>query len=183
MSEMNTVFEVRETQLCAELGFSLDELRRRRVALLAQGVHWEYVKKRVLLTRVGALLLRATRDAGAEGLVEKGAPAGDCERNSATVEKGASPSERSPYQGMRPKIDFEGELVVWSVSALNRRLVVAHVPGVDPTNPLNLVAVMVRDNRNFLRGMKLPGPNRSLVRTAETVFDLQGACPRWRGRW
>lgn len=172
---MSLTFEIRESHVCAELGLSLDEVRRRRMALLEKGVHWDYVKKRVLLTRKGAWLLRCTREAVLPPPDAKNGAQGDSEPPRRVL---ALLPEKTA-----PRIEFTGELIVWSTPARNFRLVVAYVPGQDPLNPMNLVSVTVRDNRNFLKGMKIPGPGRRLHQTGETSFDLQGACPRWRGRW
>jgi hypothetical protein len=74
-------------------------------------------------------------------------------------------------------------LIVWAIAPRNPHLVIAYRPGQDPLNPMNLVSVLVRSNSLFLRGMELPGPGRALLVTGRGAFTLDGACPRWRGRW
>ena len=82
-----------------------------------------------------------------------------------------------------PPVEFKGKLKVWRAAPRNPRLVVAYLPETDPTNPLNLVSLMVADNARFLPGMLVPGPDRLVVQTADQAYVLQGALPRWRGRW
>jgi hypothetical protein len=82
-----------------------------------------------------------------------------------------------------PKNDAPAGLLVWATAPRNRRLVIAYREGDDPMDPTKLVSVIVRENGHFLRGMRLPGPDRQLVVAREGVFTLQGSCPRWRGRW
>lgn len=174
---MNTItFEIREAQLCAELQVSKDELRRRREYFLIEGHHWQYVKKRVLLSPIGAQILRGTRAA----VVPKNAPTADCGARRPVL---ALLNEKNP-----PAVKFAGRLVAWAMPERNERLVVCYVPGADPNNPLNLVSLRVRSNRNFLRGMavpaeKGPGAGVAVKGVSEGVYELSGACPRWRGRW
>jgi hypothetical protein len=168
-------FDIRETKLCAELGMSKDELRRRRQYFLRQHHHWDYVDKRVLLNRDGAEVLRVTRDLKIPHESEKGAP---------TADSGSARPIKAllPERTWTPR-KFEGRLVAWAMPSRNTRIVVGHVPGADPGNPLNLVTILVRDNKNFLRGMEIPGPGREVRQTGEFSFELLGAPPRYRGRW
>jgi hypothetical protein len=167
------LFSIRENRLCAELGVSVDELRRRRQFFkLQQGVHFEYVKKRVMLSEVGALVLRGTIKVP---VPVDGATA-NCEEKAATV--AGLLLDKNP-----PPVRFTGSLIAWAAPAHNPHLLIAYLPGTDPTNPLNLVTVLVRSNGNFLRGMELPGPGRIINQLRDDAFELQGACPRWRGRW
>jgi hypothetical protein len=157
------VFAIRESHICSELGMSENEVRRRRVCFLQQGTDWEVVKKRVLYSELGAQVLRDTRDTPLPAVEQKDAAGTDSE----------------------PK-----KLIAWGAPGHNPHVLVCYVPGTDPHNPLNLVTLRVRDNRNFMRGMKIPGDgppgNRvkvTPVRDRENVFDLQGPLPRWKGRW
>ena len=170
------VFDVRESHLCAELKCSLAELRARRGTFLVQGVHWDYVKKRVLLSAVGALILRGTHGACIVPENQKNAPRADCETP-------ARPLAGLLMEKNAPRVPFLGELTVWDTPGFNPRIVTAYIPGTDPANPLNLVKVMVRDNGKFLRGMTLPGPAGKLLQLTDATYDLQGQCPRWRGKW
>lgn len=165
------VFEVRETQVCAQLQMSKDEVRLRRQYFLVQGQHWDYVDKRVLLSRVGAEILRGTREAIVPPDSAKNGAAADCGPVKRAV-AGLLP-EKNP-----PPVEFQGELVAWGVPARNPKLLIAYIEGTDPNNPLNLVSVSVRSNVNFLRGMKLKA-----VRVENNHFELVGVPPRWRGRW
>lgn len=166
------MFAMRETVLCAKLGVSKDELRRRRQYFLTEGQHWAYVGKRVLLSEVGAAILRGTAmEAIPAAVSQQDAAAVDAARNSARI--AGLLLEKNP-----PPVEFAGELVVWGVPTRNARLVTAYIPGNDPNNPLHLVTVAVKENVNFLRGMRLPA-----ARVNDSHFDLVGPCPRWRGKW
>jgi len=70
------------------------------------------------------------------------------------------------------------ELQVWSIPAINRGLLICHAPEDDGGNPMNLVSVLVRDNTNFLKKMRL-----TARRVNDQKFILEGPCPRARGRW
>jgi hypothetical protein len=69
-------------------------------------------------------------------------------------------------------------LLAWRSPQKNTRILIAYLPETDPTNPNNLVTVNVRDNFNFMPGMKLPARFVS-----KGVYDLEGPLPRYRGRW
>ena len=69
-------------------------------------------------------------------------------------------------------------LLVWAVPVKNPRIVIAYVPGTDPSNPNNLVTVQVRDNRTFMLNTKLKASRTD----REKIFDLVGAIPKWRGQ-
>lgn len=176
------VFEVRETTLCAQLQMSKNELRRRRQYFLVQGQHWDLVDNRVMLSRIGADILRGTKDAVVPA--ETAADASGAEVGAKKVPI-ALLCERNP----KP-VKFEGKLVVWSMPGHNKRVVVCHLPGTDPYNPLNLVALRVKDNAHFMRGMvipdKKPPGNKVEVRPVgdrEDTYELLGPIPRWKGRW
>ena len=77
-----------------------------------------------------------------------------------------------------PANDGLMELVVWSVPAVNRSLVICHAPEADGGNPMNLVSLRVRDNTNFLKNMRVRAR-----RETDRKFSLEGPCPRWRGKW
>ena len=173
---MKPTFETVENDLCAELKLDQEQIFYGRSRFLVPGVHWDYVKKRVLLAAAGVELLRALADHIRAAKPEKNADTG-------TLDAGRGLPEAVVPEKTAPRIEFKGKLLVWGVPGLNQRLIVAYVPGSEPENPLTLVSVFVRDNRNFLRGMELPGPGRGLHRTAEMTFNLVGPCPRWRGRW
>jgi hypothetical protein len=71
-------------------------------------------------------------------------------------------------------------LVVWRVCT-NSRIVLAHREGTkvgEDGEPVELLRIQVRENRNFLKGMRVPA-----VHESEDVYVLQHACPRWKGRW
>ena len=70
------------------------------------------------------------------------------------------------------------ELLTWSAPTINRKIVVAYLPGTDPTDPTKLVTVNVRANWNFMKGMRLRAN-----KVSDTVYDLVGPLPRWKGRW
>lgn len=159
-------FEVREARVCADLQMDKDEVRRRRSYFLVQGQHWDYVDKRVLYTAIGAQILKGTAKAS---VPQKNAPAEDC---APARTARALLLEKNP-----PPAEFHGELVAWHCPKRNPKLLIAYVPGSDPENPLNLVSVHVRENTNFLKGMKLKAA------VSGNAYDLVGPCPRWRGRW
>lgn len=70
------------------------------------------------------------------------------------------------------------ELMVWSAPAVNHRLLICHDPDCNGGNPTNLVRVLVRDNTNFLKKMRLLAR-----RVADKRYSLEGPCPRWKGKW
>lgn len=84
---------------------------------------------------------------------------------------GAHPPAASADDGLT-------ELEVWSAPAINRHLLICHAPAADGSNPMNLVSVGVRDNRNFLKKMAVRAR-----RVSDRRFALEGPCPRWRGKW
>jgi hypothetical protein len=92
----------------------------------------------------------------------------------APVPGNAAGRKNSPPQGAAGLMD----LVVWSVPPVNTRLLICHAPGVDGSNPMNLVSVTVRDNSRFMKKMALRARPVS-----QQKFDLEGPLPRWRGRW
>lgn len=67
------------------------------------------------------------------------------------------------------------ELEVHHVPKMNVHLLVAKKKG-----QALLVRVRVRNNVNFLPGMKIKARPEG---TYEDVFILEGRCPRYRGRW
>lgn len=172
-------FEIRENQLCAQLGLSKDTVRHRRLILLVQGAHWDYIDKRVLLNALGAEILRGTARSAFWAFTEPGQANG-----SATADCGAPRAikgllpEKNP-----PPVSFIGKLTVWQVPKHNLHLVIAYLPGTDPCNPLNLVTCLVRSNLNFLRGQEMPGPGREVKQLDEQRYELMGEPPRHRGRW
>ena len=169
-------FTIRECTLCAELGVSESALRKRREHFLAKGLHWEIVKKRVMLSPTGATILRYTLPVTTEPPTAKNAPGTDCD---------AGPGSLAGLLAAKkpPRAEFKGKLLVWGVPYHNPHLVVCYIPETDPHDPNNLVALVVRTNTNFLRGMEVPGKGRSIVQLKDTAFDLMGDGPRWRGRW
>jgi hypothetical protein len=172
-------FVIRENQLCAQLGLSKDELRRRRLVLLVQGAHWDYIDKRVLLNALGAEILRKTAHSALweSSLQARAAGSATADCGTPRAVKGLLP-EKNP-----PPVVFDGRLVVWQIPTHNPRLVIAHLPGTDPTNPMNLVTCLVRSNLNFLRGLEMPGPGRQVKQLDDQRYELLGEPPRARGRW
>ena len=69
-------------------------------------------------------------------------------------------------------------LMVWRVPVKNARIVIAYLPGTDPSNPNNLVTVNVSDNRTFMLNTRL----RASKTTHEKVYNLVGSIPKWRGQ-
>lgn len=96
----------------------------------------------------------------------------------ASQKNGAPAVPRPPTATTAPAAGELVELQVWSVPAVNRALVICHVPEKNGADPMNLVAVQVRENSNFLKKMRL----KARLVTANK-FILEGACPRWRGKW
>jgi len=91
-----------------------------------------------------------------------------------------TPAVKPAWQKNAPPKWAEGltELVVWSVPAVNTRLLICHEPGADGGNPMNLVNVTVRDNSLFLKKMALRAR-----RVTDRKFNLEGPLPRRRGHW
>lgn len=166
---------VRENQICAQLNISKDEVRLRRQYFLTQGQHWDYVNKRVLLSTIGAQILRGT--------ISCPLPA-DFQKNAAAADSG---SRRPPIallpEKNPPPVEFTGTLLAWQSPNHNHRILIAYLPDTDPTNPMNLVTCFVRSNLHFIRGMQLPGPGRQVKQLDQVRYELLGECPRARGRW
>lgn len=93
---------------------------------------------------------------------------------------GNPPALKGPSKKNARHTPAEGltELLVWSVPAVNRRLLICHLPGSDGSNPMNLVSVAVRDNSMFLKKMALWARQVN-----DKKYDLHGPLPRWRGKW
>ena len=83
-------------------------------------------------------------------------------------------TEDPPKKPGKPLVD----LLAWRSPMGNPRLLVAHKPELDPNNPNHLVSVLVGNNRNFMRGMKLKARHREGI-----IYDLEGPLPRGRGSW
>jgi hypothetical protein len=69
-------------------------------------------------------------------------------------------------------------LVVWAVPVKNPRILIAYLPGTDPSNPNNLVTVLVRDNRTFMLNTRL----KATKTDRDKVYNLVGSIPKWRGQ-
>jgi hypothetical protein len=95
---------------------------------------------------------------------------------------GGSPPPHEKNGGAPPQAHAAAggltELQVWNAPPINRHLLICHAPGEDGSNPMNLVSVAVRDNRNFLKKMAVRAR-----RVSDRRFALEGPCPRWRGKW
>lgn len=152
------VFDAREDRLAREWNVPPEAVRAAR-ATLKRGAHWEVVNKAVALSAEGLALLRE----------KLGLPA-----------TAPNPDARTPRRiaGLLGPVPFDGKLIVWATPAKNTRLVIAYKPGTDPTNPLNLVSVRVRENQNFLRGMEIQARH-----IEHTSYEHEGPCPRTRGRY
>jgi len=102
------------------------------------------------------------------------------EKERASPQKSAS--EKSAKKAVRGLLTwpamFQGTVIAWRSPVRNTRLLIAYLPGTDPQDPLALVNVLVRDNRNFLPGMECP-----VVQVDERTYELVGPCPARRGRW
>jgi hypothetical protein len=162
--EKKPAFVIREVKLLPHFR-SRDDLRARREAFLTHGLHWEYVEKRVMLSEPGAALL----------ISKKTAPLPAQETPSAYKPNTAHPT-RLLLTWRQPELDVE--LIIWAVPKRNPRILTAYLPGTDPTNPLYLKTVSVRDNANFLPGMKIKAN-----KVDDRTYDLYGPCPRYRGRF
>jgi len=90
--------------------------------------------------------------------------------------KASEAAAESAPQKNAPPDDGLTELIVWSVPAVNRRLLICHAPGANGENPMNLVNVGVRDNSFFLKKMAVRARQ-----VTERRFDYEGPLPRWRG--
>ena len=67
-------------------------------------------------------------------------------------------------------------LIVWHVPLKNYQLLTCYRDGTDPNNPTNLLAVNVRHNRHFMKGMSVP-----VNQVHGGTFEMCGRLPRWRG--
>lgn len=91
----------------------------------------------------------------------------------------------APGAGTDPVAGAPVRLIVVKRAPRNEHLVIAHLPGADPSDLNNHVSLLVASNAHFLPKMTVPGPGRALLVTdsLRKIYTLQGACPRWRGRW
>ena len=157
MSEFDRV----EAHVAGSLGICRDHIRHLRQTFLTEGVHWAYVKKRVMLSEAALSILAQ----------KKALPYPTTEFS----EK--AQGEAVAAQRLLLPAPFKGTLVAWS-SPKNSRILLAYPPGTDPQNRLNLVRVRVRSNENFVRGMEFQAQHVN-----EDLYDLVGSCPRWRGKF
>lgn len=165
----DTPFTIKETRLMGELKCSRDTVRALRQQFLIEGTHWAYGDdKRVYLSSEGAEIIRAKKNAGPGA---PGAPSG------VASAPGANAAHRTPLLLTWPT-PFDGKLIAWHSPKLNTTLLIAYKPGMDPQNPLNLVNVRVRDNRNFMRGDEI-----TAAHVGGNSYDLVGPCPRYRGEY
>lgn len=75
------------------------------------------------------------------------------------------------------------ELVIWRANVKNSHVILCYKEGTDPAkNPADLLTVSVRDNKNFVErgrdGKPMKVPARKIH---ETIYELAGWCPRFRG--
>jgi hypothetical protein len=154
-------FDRVEAHVAGALGISRDHIRYLRKTFLKEGEHWAYVKKRVMLS-ASALSILAQKKALPYPTTEFSEKA---------------QGEAVAAQRLLLPAPFKGTLVAWS-SPKNTRILLAYFPGTDPNNRLNLVRVRVRDNQNFVRGMEFKARHIN-----EDLYDLEGSCPRWRGKF
>lgn len=150
-----------ETKMAARLGLSRDETRALRQQYLTKWTHWKLVKRRVYLTEEAVHLL----------LSKKGLPPPTPSINAALPQNAARPRQ---LLLMAP---FEGELVVWNVCH-NTRILLAIFPQDHADNPQTIVRIMVKSNKNFVAKMKVRARH-----IEKDLYELVGACPRWRGKY
>lgn len=91
--------------------------------------------------------------------------------------KAARPVESPPDRKANSDLPTE-LLLVWAVPTKNQKIVIAYRPNTNPNDPNNLVTVNVRANWNFMLNMRM-----RCSRVSDTVYDLVGPLPRWKGRW
>ena len=94
------------------------------------------------------------------------------EKNAATTP--APPAEKKTG----PDLAAPTLLLAWRSPGVNRQLLVCYKPDTDPNNPNNLVSVRVRNNINFLPGMRVRAQH-----VEAGIYNLVGPLPRWRGRY
>jgi hypothetical protein len=147
------VFEVFEMTVAANCGLSRDAIAELRKEHLTQGVHWDYVRKRVMYSAAGAARLRAAVDLPPDE--EKDAPPNTAEQPQAIT------------------------LVVWRTFPKgNTRVVEAYAPGKDPLDRSNIVRVVVRSSEHYVPGMHVPA-----IHEWDDVYRCARPDPRWRGTW
>lgn len=150
-----------EIKMAALLGLSRDEIRALRQEYLTEGTHFKTVKKRLYLSEQGVNLLLSKK----------------------TLPRPAAPINTPPSEtAARPRqllliAPFEGDLLVWQ-KANNPRILLLIYPHDHMDSPQFIAQMQVRDNKNFVRGMKVR------ARHIEGVwYEHVGNLPRWRGKY
>lgn len=183
MNPIPPQFKTWQSHLVPLLGISIEEIRRRRKELLAEGVDWMRDGNRVLLTDDAVKKIRASLDLP----TQKNAPPSQTSPTPQNAQAGAFPlaldavnvlptSRRVFHLGVG--LEMATSLVVWQRPA-NLRIVEAHLKGKDPNDRRNIVRVQVGSNINFVRGMDIP------VRMVQKpdLFVFTGRLPRWKGKY
>lgn len=173
-----------EKRLAKVLGLARDTLRMARSAL-EEGPDWRLGHGRVLYSKKGVMRLL---DALGVRLPEKKAR----QRNGATLARVLQASQFGPAADQKPTSAAavlwrpqEQELEVVRVYPKNRHILLARPcsetlgpkghPYLDPDGN---VRVRVRTTEKFCEGMRMVCQH-----VEEDLWEFDGRCPRWRGRW
>lgn len=151
---------MKESDFQGVLGVSRDKLRWLRRGLEA-GVHFVKEGRSVVYTESGQAEVRARIAA---------------ELGAAAV-SGADGANGTDMSGVKPDPQSEPEIEELRVvrRVINPRIVFCAIDGAAP-----LQRVIVRNSQNFLPGMLVKARR---VKGSADLWELQGRCPRWRGRW
>lgn len=149
-------FTIWQINLAVDLGISEEELRRRRDKFLTEGIHFKKEGTRKLYSKEGEAKLRETLCIALAEPPQKNAPPSADEQKPqgavTTEENGGSKSIGLLTQGAA-----EITLKIWRSSPviLNKHIVEAYQPALDPHERKNIVNVRVKDNATFRPGMFL----------------------------
>lgn len=174
------LFAHRESHVAGRLGISRDVVRALRDKHLTQGVHWDYIAKKVQLTDEAVAILAQTHRISLTSIPPAETPAAP------PLHTAAHPAGKKPLL-LGPPGDAAGlvamkhsvTLKAWRSPEGNTHILEAYLPGTNPMKRENIVRVRVKSNLNFVRHMELPA---RLVQVPD-LYELTRPCPRDRGRW
>lgn len=150
---------VKEIELCQILGVSRCDIRKIRAEDLSEGPHWFKEGKYIYITPEGVAKMKTRLQTG---------PA---DENAAVPHEDLCARKPAPII-QQPSGKRRGTAVVNRVTP-NKRIVECTVDGVAKQR------VMVKDNKNFIPGMIM-----QVVKLRDRdMWELEGNCPRWKGRW
>lgn len=152
-----------EGRVATWLGVSRKRVAALRRRSMSEGDEWIVYRQQVVFTLKGIQALR-------DRLLSLGLVTLDGQPRAAVK---ASQNEPAAPVGPPERADA----IVLRIYP-NPRLMLARIPGTGPT-PDRQITVRVRENKNFMAGMRIPVVHD----TAAAMWQFSGRLPRSRGRW